>query len=294
MTTSNRTFGPKPYGSTTEEKIVLDSMVAMREAGLSLQKIAKELDRAGAPTRLGGQWSSATVSEILKRHGITTPGPELVAPRVQASASAPDERVATDLIGRTADKAVCSCVYRRVCSDVIRRFRYAASGLHVGPHPINLDHVTSPGYGKHARWIQESDYVADVTLMARRTLDPDAYKLFRLYHVQGLDIRVCAQRLGIHSQECFRRVQDIEAQLGKAFKETLPYPLWPMRRYFDQYQPGGARPSCAVPAARIQERGPLRPPLAALPGLRCEANAPGWAARYPSFSDIAALDSALS
>jgi DNA invertase Pin-like site-specific DNA recombinase len=59
--------GPMPFGSTPQEKVILETARNLREQGHSFQKIAIALDNAGFVPRLGGKWSKSTVAVILTR-----------------------------------------------------------------------------------------------------------------------------------------------------------------------------------------------------------------------------------
>jgi site-specific DNA recombinase len=68
-------YGPTPYGydrrgaalvEAEEEQAVLGDVRAMREAGLSLRAIARELTARNVPTKRGGTWEAATVARLLR------------------------------------------------------------------------------------------------------------------------------------------------------------------------------------------------------------------------------------
>jgi hypothetical protein len=109
------------------------------------------------------------------------------------------------------------------------------------------------------------DLIADFTLIGKRILGPDDHQLFRFAYILAADVRACAKRLRIDRETCFQRLQAIEATCGAYFRDVRPYPIFPLKSYFNQYQPGGVRPCVPVPAARAPGPGPLRPPLAARP-----------------------------
>lgn len=68
-----RCEGRKPYGDTPEEQAVLRRMRALRRRGRdgkpshTYQEIAELLNKEGAPTKTGGQWSRALVHGVLNR-----------------------------------------------------------------------------------------------------------------------------------------------------------------------------------------------------------------------------------
>ena len=274
-------FGPPPFGAIPEEQATLARLIELHNSGLPLRKIGIELDKAGMPTRGGGPWWSATIAGILRQHGFITAyagtGPELRAPRVtaprdQASASAPDERVATDQIalskvgcetclgiGRTEDGSICACVNRKIFGIVYGRVRYAMQGHHLNPS-IPLDRfVSGSGGGKRGvRSHVNEDLIAEFTLIGKRILSPDQHQLFRFAYILGADVRACAKRLGLDRGQCLQRLQAIEATCGAYFRDVRPYPIYPLKSYFDHWQPGGARP-CLVPVVRSHQWGSAAP-----------------------------------
>jgi Recombinase len=72
MTTSNEKPGTIPFGTTPAEKAIVAIMMELHASGPALNKIGIEPDKAGIPTRGGGQWRSSTISKVLRRHGVGT------------------------------------------------------------------------------------------------------------------------------------------------------------------------------------------------------------------------------
>jgi DNA invertase Pin-like site-specific DNA recombinase len=65
-TAAGRCGDRKPYGYLDGEKAVIERMVSLRGAGMSYERIADELNRAGVPTRKAGKrWFGSTVNGIL-------------------------------------------------------------------------------------------------------------------------------------------------------------------------------------------------------------------------------------
>jgi hypothetical protein len=120
---------------------------------------------------------------------------------------------------------------------VYARVRYATQGHHLAP-VIRLDGSSG------ARSYVNEDLIADFTLIGKRILSPEQHQLFRFAYILAADVRACAKRLRIDRKACFQRLQAIEAKLGAYFRDVRPYPIWPLKGYFNQYQPGGVRP-CA-------------------------------------------------
>jgi len=102
------------------------------------------------------------------------------------------------------------------------------------------------------------DYMADFTLISRRTLEDEDYKLFRYHFLLGADWRLCCRFLKMDRGNFFHTVYRIEQKLGRAFREVEPYGLYPLDEYF-----GGRvneHPKVAVMPIRGERRPrPLRP-----------------------------------
>jgi hypothetical protein len=75
--------------------------------------------------------------------------------------------------------------------------------------------------------------MADFSLIARRTLDEVEHRIFRFHHLLGADWRLCCRRLGMDRGTFFHAVYRLEQKLGAAFRETEPYPLYPLCEYFE-------------------------------------------------------------
>jgi len=60
--------GPKPYGQTEQEKMVIAEILKLRKLGKSLQSIAHYLAGMGFPAPGGDYWHKATVHTIILRH----------------------------------------------------------------------------------------------------------------------------------------------------------------------------------------------------------------------------------
>src|SRR5208282_2331196 len=78
----------------------------------------------------------------------------------------------------------------------------------------------------------DEEYIADFSLLSRRTLDDFEYRLFRFHFVLGADWKLCARRLGVDRGNFYHAVYRIEQKLGRKFREVEPYPLFPLDEYF--------------------------------------------------------------
>lgn len=79
---------------------------------------------------------------------------------------------------------------------------------------------------------KDEEYIADFTLVAKRTLTDFEYKLFRYHFLLGADWKLCSRQLHIDRGNFFHAVYRIEQKLGRVFRELEPYPLYPLDDYF--------------------------------------------------------------
>jgi hypothetical protein len=79
---------------------------------------------------------------------------------------------------------------------------------------------------------KDEEYIADFTLVTKRTLSEFEYRLFRYHFILGADWKLCARRLGIDRGNFYHAVYRIEEALGRVFRELEPYALFPLDEYF--------------------------------------------------------------
>jgi hypothetical protein len=80
---------------------------------------------------------------------------------------------------------------------------------------------------------KDEEYIADFELIARRSLDDYENRLFRYHFLLGAGWRLCTRKLELDRGNFYHAVYRIEQKLGRAFRETLPYPLFPLDEYFN-------------------------------------------------------------
>lgn len=131
---------------------------------------------------------------------------------------------------RGAAEEPCSCALRKIFRICLNRFRVAVE------REKHLSHVTlsyTGGKANHFSWgRKEEEYIADFLLLAQRVLREDEYSLFRYRYVLAADFKLCTQRLKLKRSDLFYALYRIEARLGRAFRETEPYGLFPLDQYF--------------------------------------------------------------
>lgn len=162
-------------------------------------------------------------------------------------------------LGKGTEFIPCSCVLRAIFSACFSRFVQSVQ-KDKGVSAVKLERISGPKshmmYGR-----KTEEYIADFIGIAKRTLGTDsfAYALFRAHYLLGADSRLCQRYLGIDQGTFFRQIYQIEIRLGRAFRETEPYGLYPLDEYFSGSVKGKATTPCHIP--NPQSRA-VRPPLA--------------------------------
>lgn len=160
----------------------------------------------------------------------------------------------------------CRCALRAMFRACFERFRLCHERGKF-KQPAAFDRTPSGKTNRGTWGRKEEEYLADFELVAKRTLDPWHYRLFRWYFLLGADWRLCAKRLRIDRGNLYHAVYRIEERLGFAFATIEPYALYPPRDYFalhfrqvSSVAPGVGTPNFAPPKPR--EPKPLGPPRA--------------------------------
>lgn len=133
----------------------------------------------------------------------------------------------------------CGCVLRKIFRLCFDRFR-SVGVEQANPSRVALGGPLAERAERGAKTVRRSssygfpgeEYRADFLLIARRALDDEQYKAFRLHWLLGADYRLCCAKLQIDRGTFFHLVYRIEQLLGRALAETRPYPLWPLDQYF--------------------------------------------------------------
>jgi hypothetical protein len=142
--------------------------------------------------------------------------------------------------------------------------RYHAVDIHAqGARPVNWDAAGKP-QSKHNGRFRSIDFRADVVLIAKRVLTPFELRIFRYRYLRGMGPSQCCRVLRISIGTFQYRCLVIEVTLGRAFRSTEPYALYPLDAYFAgvSRDAGPVRPFPAhvEPKAYIPLRPPLRKP----------------------------------
>jgi len=154
----------------------------------------------------------------------------------------------------------CDCVFRAVFRACFNRFRECAA---LGSHANTVSYGPSSGPdGRRVYSRKREEYMADFDLISKRVLSGREYKIFRYHYLLGADCNLCSRQLKITRGEFFHLVYKIQERLGRAFAETQPYGLFPLREYFggvvERYRPALA----TAPAEPRISRRRIRPEVA--------------------------------
>ncbi|MEO7144043.1 MAG: hypothetical protein ABI165_11160, partial [Bryobacteraceae bacterium] len=134
-------------------------------------------------------------------------------------------------LGKKAATIPCGCVRRAIFRICYERFVECAT------KEKHLSHVTleaNSGRERKNTWGRKNEeYVADFSSITKRSLDEMEYRLFRYHYILGADWRLCSRKLGLDRGNLFHAIYRIQQKLGKAFRETEPYGLFPLDEYFN-------------------------------------------------------------
>ena len=150
----------------------------------------------------------------------------------------------------------CWCALRSVFRACYARFRYCVA---------RQDHISTVSIetwcahqGPRAFARRNEDFMADFTLIAKKTLTPAEHKAFRMHYLLGADWSLCCRYMGLTRGNYFHLVYHVEEKLGRAFASVQPYALYPTSDYFGF---GSVRQGPFMPRPLEVVKKILRPPL---------------------------------
>ena len=130
----------------------------------------------------------------------------------------------------------CRCAMRAVFRACFNRYRECAEPGGATGHRYHDGVLCAhEQFGPTRYGRPREEFCADFCLITGRTLTKRDLALFRLFFLCGLPWYECCRMLGIERGVVFHRVYKIESQLGRAFHDTTPYPLWPLHEYFQSW-----------------------------------------------------------
>lgn len=137
------------------------------------------------------------------------------------------------IAGRDEHSRPCRCVFRQIFRIVYHKYRNCcARDKYVAR--VQMER-SARRTGTLNFSFRHEEFVADFELLSRRMLGgPDtlAYRLFRLHFLRGADWKLCTRKLRLNRGEFFHEVYRIEEKLGRAYRETAPFALFPLDEYF--------------------------------------------------------------
>src|SRR3954454_22662580 len=133
--------------------------------------------------------------------------------------------------GRSGASTPCNCVFRAIFRACYARFRqWASKEKYVSR--VSLE--ANPGRHRKSVWgLNNEEYMADFTLVSRRTLDEYEYVIFKSHFLLGADWNLCCRKLNLDRGEFFHEVYRIQQKLGRTFRELEPHALFPLDQYFN-------------------------------------------------------------
>jgi len=158
--------------------------------------------------------------------------------------------------GRGNTEVPCHCVFRAIFRACFRRFRQS---VEKEKHMSKCTMQFTGGRERSMTWgRKDEEYIADFLLMTKRGLSEGEYRVFRYHYLLGADWRLCTMKLKMDRGAFFHLIYRIESRLGRMFRETEPYGLYPLDEYFYGVSQGAE-------ALEPPKEGPmpLRPPMAA-------------------------------
>ena len=73
--------------------------------------------------------------------------------------------------------------------------------------------------------------MVDFVGIAKRTLDEELHRVFRIHFLLGAAANLCIERLALDRGAFFHAAAEIEQRVGRALRETQPHALWPVEEY---------------------------------------------------------------
>jgi len=162
----------------------------------------------------------------------------------------------------------CSCVTRAIFKACFNRFK-ASVAKDKGASTVKLERLgMGTGRSSHMTFGRKTEeYIADFYLVCKRTLTEVEWELFRFHYLLGAGWNLIQRHFTALSREAFFTMTNaMEAKLGRAFRETAPFALYPLDEYFSATTRGAAIvPSTPLDTLTRPQRlqPPMRPMVAA-------------------------------
>lgn len=135
-------------------------------------------------------------------------------------------------VGRAEKTSVCNCVLREIFRICYARFRECDSKA---KYVARVSLEANPGRQRVAMYgLKNEEYMADFCSIARRTLAGNelGMNVFKFHFLLGANWQACCAKVGLNRGEFFHEVYRVQQDVGRAFAECEPYPLFPVDAYF--------------------------------------------------------------
>src|SRR5581483_9700255 len=130
------------------------------------------------------------------------------------------------MVERGGEKVPCNCVFRRIFRACWNRFRECVAP---GPSGSAVTLEFCNGRDRRRSYSRKrEEFVADFTLVVKRTLNEAEYRLFRYHFLLGANWKLCSRALHMDRGSFFHEVYRIENKLGQTFAELEPFALYPL------------------------------------------------------------------
>lgn len=124
----------------------------------------------------------------------------------------------------------CGCVFRAIFRACLERYQTCSSSAQ-RIKPVTHEYFSGTrGIRSYGR--RNEEFIADFEAISRRTLDAEELELLHLYFFQNKDWKYCADKMNSNRGNIFHMVYTIQEKLGRAFRETEPYAIFPIDEYF--------------------------------------------------------------
>ena len=157
---------------------------------------------------------------------------------------------------RRGQTNACHCVYRAIFRACYARFRDCTTKEKFLSQ-VSMEYTS---HGGHRIWgRKDEEYIADFTLVSRRSLSPEEYQLFSFHFLLGADWRLCCRRMNMDRGTFFHAIYKLQEKLGRIFRELRPYALYPLDEYFNGRIENSWTPDSDPFLRAGSNRTPLRP-----------------------------------
>lgn len=147
------------------------------------------------------------------------------------------EGVGLRRVRRGGGVTACGCVRRAMCRAVVQRL-HEISHEQGGKASNVVAQRSQVRTFTYSRPVEE--FVADAYLIARRALSAAEWDCFRFAMLLGADWRAMTKRLGMDRGNYYHLYYRTEEKLGLAWATVKPYPVYPIRQYFEGNRKGDA------------------------------------------------------